>query len=172
MNLFKRVLLGLVGCLVLLISVGFLLPSHVLIQRSLVIDATPQQIQPWIDDMRRWEEWMPWGKDVDPTVVHTFANSKTMEWQGEKMGEGSIVLTQVDPKTGVLYTASFNHGEMNSSGSLTYEPVPERTRVIWSDSMRLGNNPVRRYLGLLIDSMLGRDFEKGLAKLKWVVENR
>ncbi|OFZ11600.1 MAG: hypothetical protein A3D92_03295, partial [Bacteroidetes bacterium RIFCSPHIGHO2_02_FULL_44_7] len=134
--------------------------------------ASPQQIQPWIDSMKRWEVWMPWNKQMDPTVTYTFSGSSRMQWQGEKLGEGSLVLTKTDPKTGVEYKTSFNHDEIHSVGFLNYEPVPEGTRVIWGDTMELGKNPLKRYFGLLMDSLMGRDFEKGLANLKQVVENR
>ena len=34
----------------------------------------------------------------------------------------------------------------------------------------LGGNPVNRYFGLIMDKMIGPDFEEGLAKLKEIAE--
>lgn len=40
----------------------------------------------------------------------------------------------------------------------------------WGFDTDLGMNPIARYFGLVMDSMLGADYEKGLAKLKQVCE--
>ena len=34
----------------------------------------------------------------------------------------------------------------------------------------LGNNPIARYVGLMFDKWIGGDYEKGLARLKQVME--
>jgi len=34
----------------------------------------------------------------------------------------------------------------------------------------LGNNPIARYAGLMFDKWIGGDYEKGLARLKQVME--
>lgn len=36
----------------------------------------------------------------------------------------------------------------------------------------MGINPVNRYMSLMMDGMIGPDFELGLENLKTVVENR
>ncbi|MGO4774642.1 SRPBCC family protein [Lysobacter sp. 2RAB21] len=45
------------------------------------------------------------------------------------------------------------------------------TRVTWTLESEHGNNLVSRWFGLLLDSMVGKDYEKGLAKLKQVLES-
>ncbi len=175
MKILKKVLIGVAVFLALFLAVGYMLPAHVEIQRSLVIHTTPAQIHPFVENLKRWDEWTPWNKEVDPTVSYTYSGPEMgqgaqFRWHGEKMGDGSMTLTKSDAKSGIGYTISFNQGEMNSEGSMVYEPVPEGTRLIWTDKMDLGSNPVKRYFGLLMDSMLGADFNKGLAKLKQVVE--
>lgn len=177
MKLLKKTLVCLVVFFILLICVGFLIPSQVEIQRSIVINAMPEQIQPWLDNMKTWEDWSPWGKEADPSIVRDYfgpANkpATTLEWQSDKLGSGTIIITGTNPKTGITYITSFTDTDMNSEGSISYEPLPDGTRMLWTDKMDIGTNPFKRYLGLLTHIFLGRDFNKGLAKLKQVVENR
>ena len=155
MNFFKSILIGLLIFLIVLIGIGFLLPSHMEVQRTLVIEAPPQQIQPWLDNMKRWELWIPWNKQMDQTVEYIFSGPEkgvgaTLSWQGAKLGQGSLKLTKVEPKVGVQYEITFDQGNLLATGSLAYEPVPEGTRLIWEDRLELGKNPLKRYLGLLL----------------------
>ena len=171
MKIFKKALVGVGVALVLFFAVGFLLPSHVEIKRSTVIHATPAEVGPWISDLKHWVDWSAWSKEMDPTVVYTYTDS-SMTWTGEKMGTGTLTITKSEPNVGIWYGIDFNHGSMSSVGSILTQGVPEGTEVIWQDTMDLGKNPVNRYFGLLMNSVVGADFEQGLAKLKQVVETR
>jgi hypothetical protein len=42
--------------------------------------------------------------------------------------------------------------------------------VTWGFDCDLGTNPIMRYVGLMFDQWIGADYEKGLAKLKEVME--
>ena len=59
-----------------------------------------------------------------------------------------------------------------SQAQATYLLVPEAggTRVTWAFDSTHGLNPFRRWLGLLFDRMIGADYEKGLGKLKSLLE--
>ncbi len=168
MKIFKKALIVVGLALIVFFAVGFLLPSQVHVQRSLVIHATPAQIQPYISDLKRWSEWTPWNKEMDATVVYVYADSE-MTWNGEKMGAGTLRITKSEPGIGIWYTIDFNHGSMGSVGRILYQVVPEGTEVVWEDTFELGKNPVNRYFGLLMNSMIGADFDKGLTKLKELV---
>ena len=55
-------------------------------------------------------------------------------------------------------------------GAITLEQAGDRIKVTWSNEGDLGGNPVNRYFGLMMDKMIGPDFEEGLAKLKEIAE--
>lgn len=175
MKVFKNVLIGLTVFLIVMLGIGFFLPAHVDVQRSLLIHATPGQIHPFVENLKRWNDWMPWNKEMDSTIVYSYAGSDKgegaqMSWQAKKMGVGTLVILKSEPKAGIWYSIDFNQGKMFSQGTIAYEPVAKGTKVIWTGSMNLGNNPIYRYLGLLMDAILRADFNQGLAKLKQVVE--
>src|SRR5690606_16939708 len=43
--------------------------------------------------------------------------------------------------------------------------------VTWSMQADMGNNPIGRWMGLMMDSIVGADYETGLASLKKLVES-
>ena len=49
-------------------------------------------------------------------------------------------------------------------------PDGSGTRVTWTNEGDMGANPVNRYFGLMMDSMVGPDFEAGLKNLKALAE--
>ncbi|MBL4819177.1 MAG: SRPBCC family protein [Deltaproteobacteria bacterium] len=175
METLKKVIFGIAVFLVLFLAFGYLLPKQVEVSRSIDMHATTWQIHPYVDNLERWKNWMPWNKEMDPSVKYTFSGAKRgqgarMSWSSDKMGSGELTITKSAKRAGVWYSIYFHEGHMESLGSLTYQPVPNGTKVIWKDIMEMGNNPINRYFGLLLDAMLGADFETGLAKLKEVVE--
>ena len=44
------------------------------------------------------------------------------------------------------------------------------TRVTWTNNGDVGGNPVKHYLAVMMDRMVGPDFEAGLANLKALAE--
>lgn len=52
-----------VGCLLVLLAVAALRPSHYVVSRSRVIDATPERIAPMLTDLHAWNTWNPLGCD-------------------------------------------------------------------------------------------------------------
>ena len=59
---------------------------------------------------------------------------------------------------------------MSSSGKLELTPAGSNTNVTWTNAGDLGGNPVVRYFGLVMDSMVGKDFRAGLNNLKTLAE--
>ena len=60
--------------------------------------------------------------------------------------------------------------DMRSTGALTMEPDGPATRITWAMSGDVGGNPLKHYLALVMDRMVGPDFEAGLANLKTLAE--
>ncbi len=177
MKTLTKVLLILLALIAVTLLVALFLPGTYHVERSITIQAKPEAIFPWINDLRKWPEWTAWNKEKDPTVVYSYEGptegaGAISKWNGEKFGEGSMKITTSDPQKGAQYDLSFDHGKYNSKGGLTFETVGDNTRVIWSDDGELGRNPINRFFGLMMDKMIGPDFEEGLNKLKQKVEQK
>lgn len=175
MKALKKIFLFLLVLAVLVAAVGFFLPAGYKVERSVTIKAKPEAVLAQVTDLRRWEEWSAWSKEGDPTLERTYSGSATgkdatMSWKGKKFGEGSMTITSADPVKGISYSLDFEHGRYISSGELRTEVVGEGTKVTWTNEGNAGMNPLGRYFNLLMDRMMGPDFEKGLNQLKARVE--
>jgi carbon monoxide dehydrogenase subunit G len=76
----------------------------------------------------------------------------------------------VDPDKSVEYALMFADFNMRSTGALRLEPAGNATRVTWSNIGDVGGNPLKHYLAIMMDRMVGPDFEAGLANLKALAE--
>jgi uncharacterized protein YndB with AHSA1/START domain len=161
------------------ITIGFFLPSQVHVERKTLINAPPEQVFAQISDFNAWNAWSPWAK-LDPNAKMTIQGAglgQTMTWQSEnpKVGNGSQKITQLDSPRQL--TTQLDFGEMGvSEASFILEPADHKTLVTWTmdTDMRKGvpliKQPINTYFGFLMDSMLGKTYEEGLANLKAVVE--
>lgn len=171
MKLFIRFALAAVMVLLLVIAAGLLLPPHYRVERAIVTQAKPEKLYGIIADLRTWEDWTAWNKELDPTIIRTFSGPATgpgsvMAWDGKKTGQGEFKFTDTTPPGKLGYALSFEHGKYLSTGAFTIETNPKGTVVRWSNEGDLGMNPISRWMGLFMDRLMGDDFAKGLTKLK------
>jgi hypothetical protein len=173
MKVLKWIVLILIGLVVIFALVGFLLPAEYKVERSTVVKAAPAQIFPFVNELPNWQLWMAWyEKDPEMEITYTGPTSgvgATSAWNSKTEGKGEMVVQEMIPDQLVRYRLSFP-GFEPSTGQIALEAVEDGTRVTWSDGGNLGGNPFIRYFGLMLDSMIGKDFETGLAKLKSIAE--
>ena len=167
--------LAVVGAIALLLVLGgFLVPSTFVVTRSATIKAPAKKIYDLVVEPRQWTRWSEWNRR-DPAMKITykgppFGMGARWEWVSKSEGTGSMELTRVDPDRAVEYALSFADFNMKSSGALRMEPQGDATRVTWTSSGDVGSNPLKHYLAMMMDRMVGPDFEAGLAHLKEVAE--
>jgi hypothetical protein len=169
-SVLKKVLFAVLLLPILLILVSLFLPATYRVERSLAINAAPEIIFPYLNELRRWPEWTAWNTNREPSLVYIQAGPPSgvgavQSWTA-RSGNGSIKLTESDPDRGIGYELNFNEGRFISTGRIDLVPVTNGTRVVWSNYGNFGRNPVGRYLGLLMDKWMGNDFETGLQNLK------
>lgn len=160
------------GIIALFLLVGLFLPRTYRVERSVVIQARPEAIYADLADLRRWPEWTVWNQQMDPTAKFVFDSPETgvgaaYRWTGEKMGSGSLKLTSANPTNGIVYDLEFEGGMIRAEGRIRLAPGGDKSvEVTWLNEGDLGKNPVNRYIGLTIDSMLGDQMAQGLSNLK------
>jgi hypothetical protein len=93
------------------------------------------------------------------------------EWKSETEGNGEMEITQLEHNKRVLYRLYFPEFDMGSSGVVEIESTDNGSTVIWRDEGSVDNNPINKLFVLMMDSMIGPDFEMGLENLKVLVEN-
>lgn len=159
---------------VVFIIAGLLLPTTYSVQRSIVIDATPAEIHEYVGDLDNWGEWEPW-TESDPSIAVTLGDKTTgigahQSWTGDS-GDGALEFTMSSPDTGIEYDLVFD-GQFECQSAMLYEPVKNGgTEVTWIMSGDTEKPFIGGYLALMMDTMAGDMFEKGLSNLKQVVES-
>ena len=166
-------LILLVLTLLLGLAIVFL-PDHYEVRRELTIEADAATIHPHVEELARWEQWCAWNVEAFPSLVNTYTGPErgvdsSWSWTMDE-GPGSLVITASDPLRGVWFDLAFGEPGrvMHSKGVIQYFPSADSTRVAWTNQGQLSG--VSKLMGPLLDSMMGRDFESGLAELKRLVE--
>ena len=170
MSKLTKVLITLVVLVGVIALAGFAFPEAQDVSRSTNINASPQKIYQSVGVLPAWPSWSPW-KAADSTMVYSFSGPKegvgaTSEWKSENSGDGKLTVTKADEAKGIEFDLWFDDGE-NSPGGIRFEKVSDQeTKVTWYFTAHMGNNPIGRWFGLMMDGMVGPDFEKGLAGIK------
>lgn len=169
----KKIAIALIAAVLIALGVGLALPRSWHVERSIVIDTTPERIAPFVLDLHRWQDWSVWTKALDPSVRNTYegpadgVGAKWL-WLGPVMGRGRVEIVAADPKRGVELEQAIESELVNSHATIAFTVEGTGTRVTWIDR---GQLPLLGgvFLGV-VEQRLGESFEKSLAKLKSVVD--
>ena len=172
-KVFKAALFIVVVTVVIIVAVGFFLPSSYVVEKEITIQATPAAVHVFVDDLTKWPEWGPW-QEEDPSIVTTLGAITAgvgahQSWSGDS-GSGELTFTASDPASGVQYDLSFDDGKFLCVSAVRYIDRAGATKVTWSMRGDVGNNLLGRYFALFSDSLVGPMFTRGLEKLKASVE--
>ncbi|MDH3451087.1 MAG: SRPBCC family protein [Gammaproteobacteria bacterium] len=146
------------------------------VERSASINAPPEKIFELINDFRQWGAWSPWEKE-DPAMKKTFGattagKGASYAWEGNQdVGKGRMEIAESVPPSKVALELDFEVPfEAHNVVEFTLQPEGGATRVTWS--MQGPNNYLSKLMQVFVsmDSLVGTDFEAGLANLKAVAE--
>ena len=174
MKLALKILKYLVGIAVLLVAVGFLLPSTYSAQRSVTINAPVEKVFPLVANHKEWKRWSVWNQR-DPNMEMTYAGPEMAagskwSWKSKSEGNGGMEFSAVEPYKRVGYILTME--DMTpATGDLKFTPDGTGTKVTWDINGNAGMNPVFRWFGVFMDKMIGPDFEAGLKNLKKLAES-
>jgi uncharacterized protein YndB with AHSA1/START domain len=168
----KTILLGAVLLIAAVLLYATTRPDSFQVQRTVTITASPDRIYELIDDFHHWTAWSPWEK-MDPMMQRKYSGTAhgtgaIYEWEGNsKVGKGRMEITQAVPPHRIVIKLDFlTPFEAHNTAEFTLADKGGTTSVTWSMT---GRNPYFAKLMQIffsMDSMVGRDFETGLANLK------
>lgn len=154
-------------------------PDTLRVERSAMIDASPEKIFPLINDLQRgFTSWSPYEKK-DPDMQRTFSGPENgkgavYEWDGDdNVGKGRLEITNVSEPSKVTMNLDFVRPfEAHNVVEFELEPQGASTNVTWG--MHCPMPFVSKMMSVIfdMDQMIGSDFEAGLANLKTLVESR
>ncbi len=169
------VFLGLVGLVVLgVFIIPLFLPGSYSIEKSITINASPETCYDKVADLNQYRDWNPWSQ-MEPDASKTVSGTpKTVghryEWQGKKIGTGSLTVKKVAPHKAVDTELQFiKPWKSIAQDNWTFEPQGNQTKVVWKNYGPLAY-PSARLMGSFISKNLNQQFEVGLHNLKTLCE--
>jgi hypothetical protein len=145
------------------------------ITRSTSIAANAEVIHGLVDDFHRWSSWSPW-EDLDPAMQRSYSGPERgvgarYAWKGNrKAGEGSMEITGLAPGAVDIELRFLRPWNATNQVRLQLAPTTTGTEVSWT--MRGEHVGLMGLLSRVmpLDKMVGKDFAKGLTRLKAVAE--
>lgn len=174
MKILKRLLIAIGLLIAVLVAIAFTLPSQFNVARSVTINAPAEKIYPLVATTGQWKNWSVWNRR-DPNMKIDYAGPQSglgakWSWESKSEGSGEMEFTAAEPNKLLGYRLLFKDFNTTSNGTLKLEPEGAGTKVTWSFAGEAIRNPMMRYMGLMMDGMVGQDFEVGLANLKALAE--
>ncbi len=170
-------ILGVVGLVIVVVLViASTRPDSFRVERSIAIAAPAAKVFGLIEDFHKWTSWSPW-ENLDPELKRTYGGAErgkgaTYAWEGNSaVGSGRMEVLEATPSSRVLIKLDFlkpfeayNQADFGIAGD------GGSTRVVWAMTGPQAFMMKVMSLFMSMDSMVGKDFEKGLAAMKAVAE--
>lgn len=174
--MFMMILIVVVVLIAALLVMAAMKPDTFRVQRTTSIKARPEKVFPLINDFHNWGSWSPWEK-LDPAMIRTHSGppggkGAVYEWVGnKKVGSGRMEITESIPSSRITTKLDFlKPFEAHNIAEYTLEPQGDSTDVSW---VMHGPSPfISKLMQVFVsmDSLVGKDFETGLANLKAISE--
>lgn len=171
----KKAALWLGLFLLALVLFSLVLPAEISVKRSISIHAPMYRVFDQVNDVRNWDRWSPW-KQMDPGMVMSYSNPPVGEkafykWESadKRIGKGTLTLSKVVTDEEIVTTMDFA-GRGQETAVFHFAHVNNNIELTWSMTTRVGVMPWSKYYGLILRSELRKQFDKGLADIKFYAE--
>lgn len=176
MRIIRGLFLSILVLILLALAFAWMQPDRYTVTRSIQIQATPEQIYPYLAAPKAWKDWSVWNQR-DPAMQIQYSGPASgtgavWQWQSRTQGNGSMRFTEAQPARLLRYELQFEGMGPPSTGSLLLEAQTGGSKLTWEMQ---GNNQGQLLMKLFtpfMDRMLGPDFAAGLANLKKHVEQK
>jgi len=146
------------------------------VERSTTVEAPPERVYAQVADFHNWTKWSPW-EGLDPQMERTYSGAESgpgavYAWSGNrKAGQGRMEIVEAREPSTVRIDLRFEKPwKAHNETVFTVHPEGAGTRVTWT--MTGKKTLMTKVMGLVMpmDKLLGKDFEKGLTRLKTTAE--
>jgi polyketide cyclase/dehydrase/lipid transport protein len=153
-------------------------PDTFSVQRTAAVKAPAEQIFPFVINFHKWTSWSPW-EHRDPAMKRTYSGAESGKgavyaWEGNKnVGSGRMEILDALPSSKIVIKLDFfKPFEGHNTAEFSFVPDASATTITW---VMHGPSPFMSkvmQVFMNLDSMIGRDFETGLANLKRLAEQQ
>lgn len=175
MRILRTIVIGIAILAILFVGGAYLLPREVSVARSITIDAAAEKIFPQVNSLKATEAWSPW-LERDPNVVLTYTGPDSgigaaMAWASEEPDVGVGTQEIIASVANQSVETALDFGDMGlATARFTLVEQGTGTELTWGFTTDTGMDPIARWIGLMLDSWVGADYEQGLENLKALVE--
>lgn len=161
------IILGVIAVIVC-IGPAFISKDYAVV-RTVETDAKPEAVFNQIVMLKNWDSWDPWSVQ-EPSAGLPISGTDgtvgaTRSWKGDTIGAGSMEITKIEPNSSIDYKLKFTDPMVSESNiNFNIEPVGEKTKVSWKMTGST-DSWFGRWFNLMMEGMIGKDFEAGLSKL-------
>lgn len=170
MKIIKKILLGLLALIVLLLVVALFVPKEFKSERQVIINKPRQEVFDYLKYVKNQNNFGVWQKS-DPEMKTSFEGTDGQvgfkySWNGKKVGKGSQTITKIVDGERIETELDFGFGDPATAFFLVKDAGTGQTSVTWGIT---GKSPWPfNIMSLFYD--MGKDFEKGLENLKDILE--
>jgi len=174
--MFKMIVIVVVVLIGAVLGLAITKPDTFRIERSATIKAPPEKVYLLINDFHQWPQWSPWER-MDPAMQRNHDGARsgvgaTYAWEGnKKVGRGRMEIVDSSAPSKVTIKLDFLAPfEAHNTAEFVLTTQGDATTVTWA--MTGPNMFLGKVMSVFtsMDSMVGKDFESGLANLKAIAE--
>jgi len=152
-------------------------PDEFTISRKTTIAAAPERIFAEVNDFHKWDAWSPWAK-LDPNMKTEISGPEAGKgavfyWTGDQeVGEGRMtIIESTSPNLVKIDLHFIKPFDSSSITEIKITPSGANSDVEWTMSGK--HNFMSKAFSLFVDmdKAIGADLDKGLSKLKILIES-
>jgi len=153
--------------------IALFLPSQTNVERVITIDASRATVFALLNDFHQVNKWSNFLED-DPNARMDYYGPRrgvgaTFAWDGNIIGRGNQTISESIPFERVVMTLEFDDRGLATS-VFNLSETDEGTILALTFNMDIGFDLVARYIGLIVGSVVGENYDEGLASLKSMAE--
>ena len=173
-SLLIRIFLAVAVIIGIVAFIGSMLPRDFDFETTANINAPPQMVFPYFNDLENWDDWSMWSPDrIEGLEIQLSGETEGVEavqtWT-EARGKGKMWIIKSVPDSMVEYKSEFlNFPTMDSKLELAPSGMGATT-VTWSSKGKLPSGPFYGYFGSLFSEGMKSEYDQALARLKELVE--
>jgi DNA gyrase inhibitor GyrI len=137
--------------------------------KSIIIDASVEDISATLTDFNRWRAWSPWLIMEPEATLNVAEDNRSYSWEGKRVGSGNMSIVSETGHTAIQYKLNFiKPWKSTADVQFRLEPSDHGVKVSWVMDTSL---PFFMFwMKKMMIAFIGMDYERGLRMLKEKIE--
>ncbi len=166
MRFIKLGIISLATLFLLITVIGSLLPSNVIVSRTIDINTTSLNVYYFVADMKNWCKWMS-GVNENSFKVLSYNKGKIIK---ARIGSNEVsIINETQDSVSTLWKGKNNRQQLSNFTIIQNKPL-KVTTVNWIFQEHVQWYPWQKISTIMNDKILGPEMEKSLEKLKNISE--